>query len=58
MRRIPFKNGDEYDALTDWKHVHNFKKGQVKGIKRRYNKRMRRIVKKHIEREKETTIDV
>jgi hypothetical protein len=39
-KRIPMKGGDEYDALT--------KAGQLKKIKRAYNKRLRRFNKENI----------
>ena len=36
------KSGDEYDAVTSWRHVLNCKAGERKRIKRRLNKRFRR----------------
>ena len=43
MKRIPMNNGDEYDALTKWKRFIKWRSGQRKKIKRRYNKRERRL---------------
>ena len=40
--RIPMKGGDEYDALTKARKFHIWKAGQVKKIKRAYNKRFRK----------------
>ena len=44
--KIPLKSGDEQDALTPWRKFHRFRSGQVKKIKRGYNKRLRRYFKK------------
>ena len=41
-KRIPMKGGDEYDALTKTRKFHLWKAGQVKKIKRAYNKRFRK----------------
>jgi hypothetical protein len=57
MTRIPFINGDEQDALTKWKSVYNWRPGQRKRVKRRYNRRMRRIVKRESEFPLETCLD-
>lgn len=40
--RIPMKGGDEYDALTKARKFFLWKAGQVKKIKRGYNKRFRK----------------
>tara|TARA_B110000483_G_scaffold239073_1_gene316895 strand:- start:413 stop:616 length:204 start_codon:yes stop_codon:yes gene_type:complete len=40
--RIPMKGGDEYDALTKARKFYKWKAGQVKRIKRAYNKRFRK----------------
>ena len=40
--KIPMKGGDEYDALTKARKFHLWKAGQVKKIKRAYNKRFRK----------------
>jgi len=42
MKRIPLKNGDEFDALTGWKQFLNWRPGQRKKIKKKYNRRFRR----------------
>lgn len=46
--RIPLKGGDEYDALTKARRYYRWKSGQVKRIKRRYNKRLRAWYKRKI----------
>jgi hypothetical protein len=40
-KRIPMKGGDEYDGLT----IVRLKSGQLKKIKRAYNKRFRKHIK-------------
>lgn len=40
------KGGDEYDALTKARKIHHWSKGQLKKIKRSYNKRFRKEGKK------------
>jgi len=37
------KSGDEQDALTGWRKVLSWRAGQRKKIKRRYNKRIRKL---------------
>jgi len=46
MSRIPMKGGDEYDGLTKARKYYNWSKGQIKKIKRGYNKRFRKVGKK------------
>jgi len=46
MSRIPMKGGDEYDGLTNSRKYYNWSKGQIKKIKRGYNKRFRKVGKK------------
>tara|TARA_R110001606_G_scaffold7995_1_gene34932 strand:+ start:354 stop:515 length:162 start_codon:yes stop_codon:yes gene_type:complete len=41
-KRIPMKGGSEYDALTKARKFYLWKAGQVKRIKRAYNKRFRK----------------
>ena len=49
-KRIPMKGGDEYDALTKARKFYLWKSGQLKKIKRAYNKRFRKYSKeKHNE---------
>jgi len=43
--RIPLKGGDEYDALTKGRKFLHWKAGQLKKIKRAYNKRFRKHLK-------------
>ena len=44
-KRIPMKGGDEYDAFTKIRKFLRWKAGQVKKIKRAYNKRLRKYNK-------------
>jgi hypothetical protein len=41
-KKIPLKGGDEYDALTKARKYYSWSKGQLKKIKRSYNKRFRK----------------
>jgi len=41
-KRIPMKGGDEYDGLTKARKFYMWKSGQLKKIKRAYNKRFRK----------------
>ena len=41
-KRIPMKSGDEYDGLTKARKFYLWKRGQLKKIKRAYNKRFRK----------------
>ena len=45
-KRIPLKSGDEYDALTKERKFFLWKAGQLKKIKRAYNKRFRKYSKR------------
>jgi len=45
MKKIKLKSGDEFDALTKARKFHNFKRGELKKIKRKYNKRFRQTFK-------------
>jgi hypothetical protein len=49
MKRMPLGSADEYDALTRWKKFLKWRPGQRKKIKRTYNKRERRWLKKEVE---------
>jgi len=42
-------SGDEYDALTKWKRVFEWRPGTRKAIKRGFNKRERRRAREIIE---------
>jgi hypothetical protein len=44
-KRIPMKGGDEYDGLTKARKFLLWKSGQLKKIKRAYNKRFRKHIK-------------
>ena len=48
-KRIPMKGGDEYDALTKARRFYLWKAGQLKKIKRTYNKRFRKYSKEKID---------
>ena len=43
--KIPMKGGDEYDAFSKFRKFLNWKPGQLKKIKRAYNKRFRKAIK-------------
>ena len=45
-KRIPMKGGDEYDGLTKRRRFLHWKTGQLKKIKRAYNKRFRKCSKR------------
>jgi len=45
MTKIPMKGGDEYDGLTKARKFYSWSKGQLKKIKRGYNKRLRKTGK-------------
>jgi len=40
--RTKFKSMEELDAFTGWRRVSKWRAGQVKAIKRKFNKRVRR----------------
>jgi hypothetical protein len=42
MTKIPMKGGDEYDALTPARKYYKWGRGELKKIKRRFNKRFRK----------------
>lgn len=44
-KRIPMKGGDECDGLSKARKFYSWKKGQLKKIKRAYNKRFRKQTK-------------
>lgn len=49
MKRIPMSGGDEWDALNKRaRKFYNWSTGELKKIKRRYNKRFRKQVKMQI----------
>jgi len=48
-RKIPMKTGDEYDAFTSWRKVLNWRAGERKHIKRRFNKKERKHLKRVME---------
>lgn len=41
--RAKLVGGDEYDALTRARRLYRFRPGEIKRIKRKFHKRMRRI---------------
>ena len=43
--RIPLKGGDEHDALTGWRRLIKFCRGERKKAKRSYMKRLRKWLK-------------
>ena len=54
--RIPLKGGEEYDALTPARKWYKYltRSGVVKGIKRQYNKRLRKHLKQFDKRDLHT----
>ena len=44
--RIPLKGGDEHDAFTRWRQLAHWQQGELKRIKRGYNKRFRKTGKR------------
>ena len=40
--RIPSQGGDEEDAFTRWRKLFHYRAGELKRIKRGYNKRFRK----------------
>ena len=51
-KRIPMKGGDEYDGLTKARRFYLWKSGQLKKIKRAYNKRFRKHSKENVDDQK------
>ena len=49
-QELPFKSGDEQDALTGWRRVIAWRPGQRKRIKRVYRRRVRAYVRKALRR--------
>ena len=45
MQQVPMNHGDEIDAFTRARKFHFWKPGQLKKIKRGYNKRARKTAK-------------
>ena len=37
------RNGDEYDVFTAWRRIISWKAGELRRIKRAYNRRARRL---------------
>ena len=48
--RVPMKDGDEVDAFGNWRKVNFWQDGELKRIKRKYNKRQRRQWKQDLRR--------
>ena len=48
MSKIPMKGGDEHDALSNARKYYIWSAGQLKKIKRGYNKRFRKFFKEDI----------
>lgn len=43
---VPMASGDEYDALTKWRHYLHWHPGQRRRIKRSFRRRARRFLKR------------
>lgn len=41
-KKIPLKDGDEYDMLTAWRRFYRHRAGTARRVKNRYNRRLRR----------------
>jgi len=50
--KTKLKSGDEYDAFTKWRNVLNWRAGQIKAVKRKFNKRVRREASNLIKNDK------
>lgn len=50
-RELPMKTSGEHDALTRWRRFLNWRPGVRAAIKRGYNKRVRREVKRQMKHE-------
>ena len=46
--RLPLADGDEYDFLTWCKKYFTFRSGYRKWLKRKYNKRARKVAKEDV----------
>ena len=45
---IPLKGGDEYDVFTSWREVMIWKSGQIAKVKKRFNRRLRRSIRRQL----------
>lgn len=45
MTKIPTKGGDEFEALSKYRKYSRWKRGELKKIKRAYNKRLRKYLR-------------
>jgi len=50
MNKIPLIDGEEQDVFTNWRKILSWHKGEIKKVKRKYNKRTRRKWKEEIRR--------
>lgn len=50
-QELPFKSGDEQDALSGWRRVLRFRPGERKKTKNVYARRVRRWARKMLRRE-------
>lgn len=57
--KIPLKGGDEYDALTSARkfYIYLTNSGVAKKMKKKYNKRFRKIGKDDVRSEKKTFME-
>lgn len=49
VKKIRFRNGDEEDALTGARKYYFWQRGELKKIKRGYNKRFRAMARRNPE---------
>lgn len=47
--KLPLNSGIEFDALSEWRRWYRFRAGARKFAKRKYNRRVRRVVKSKLE---------
>ncbi len=50
MRSLPMKGGDEYDALTRWRKVLDWRAGERSWIKRKYRRRERHTARRFLQK--------
>ena len=52
---VPMKSGDDYDAFTRWRRFLIWRAGEIKAIKRRFNKRARSAAKQQAREAKDVS---
>jgi hypothetical protein len=49
--KAKLKGGDEWDAFTSWRKVTHWSAGQLRRIKQRFNRRIRRAERQRLKQE-------